>query len=81
MNVTTDLCMFNLQQKLLKMNLRIFIYHSFGTVAGTKINYPEIGCKKQFQSVNNKLNKNFELRNLKSQKKRFSSPAKQQCCF
>lgn len=65
MNVTTDLCMFNFQQKLLRMNFKnIYIYHTFGTIAGTKINYPGIGRRKQIQSVNNKLNENFELRDL-----------------
>lgn len=57
------------------MNLRIFIYHTFGTIAGTKINYPGIGLKKQIQGVNNKLNKNFQLKKTLKPKERFSSPA------
>lgn len=82
MNATTDLCMFNFQQKLLKMNLGIFIYHTSGTRAGTKINFPEIKCKKQIQGINN-LNKNFDLRNIKCQKRGFPplQSTEEQSCF
>lgn len=67
--------MFEFQQKLLKTNLRIFVYHTFGTIAGTKINYPGIRHKKQIQGVNNKPNKNFELKKTFKPKERCFSLA------
>lgn len=68
--------MFEFQQKLLKTNLRIFVYHAFGTIAGTKINYPGIRHKKQTQGVNNKPNKNFELKEIFKPKREVFQPCR-----
>lgn len=46
------------------------MYHTFGTIAGTKINYPGIRHKKQIQGVNNKPSKNFELKKTFKSKER-----------
>lgn len=64
----TDLCMLELQQKVLKTKLGVFVYHTSGTTASTKIHSPGIRHKKQIQGVNSKPDKNSELKEIFQQK-------------